>query len=836
MGRFITGAGYAGTIGGNITVFGTSERQIISVADVAGTVTFDPSFNKGGDTIVLAKSAAAYTINQSGSTVVLSDGDSRIVIPLGIVASTIQFSDGDRTLLFSGGVKIGSQVVTATAATVTAEGTAKSTLAADAAAQAARLVLNGESAWVGGNATVYGSAGVENVSIVGAGKITFDPSFNRGGDTVSFSASAQRFSATKSASSVSLTHGQTNVVLPIGIVGLDVIFAGDARTLKFSNGAFLLGADTLAASGATSLSAKTIVSQSFEKVVSASLDAKLVSWDWEALGVYDINGDGRKDVILANGGDGTFPGWKADLIPATPNDLITTVLFGNDKGELQKVNSSGIGVIGWVNDWIYLPKQNGPGLYIVGIDHGREVPLIPSGNPDPQYESKLVVIDYSNGQFTRNDSAIIGNYKNFWHNAWQVGDLNRDGLDDFVVAAMDSFGVFYGIKNGFSRLSADLDFFSPGESVIGSVGASAILDIGGDGDLDFVLLPYSSDWNPADIRGDIFQYQNGSPFFNLTTHRYSVYLHYQHWANTLEPVVVTATVNGNQSKFDSVLNPVGPQSWITGMIRISSDTPINKIELAVSNSFIKMLSVSYDSPNLYESISIASGKKSNNLTAEWAKSDWTLTGDSLIFQTSETTQSSENGVYYFDKSSDVKLNYSSFIATLEGTPKNYGYVSARVADINGDGLDDVVGMIEARDGANQYIIAVMIQNKSNSFDVKYVVENNSFLLGPRDFPYSNDPKFQIFDLDRDGNLDIVWNMRSGTSNYLPNTIYYGDGLGNFQKNVLKTSSIFKDVNWEGKGRTMMEDFNGDGLPDLLVLTYNSITVTPIIFYNNAVIG
>ena len=127
MGRLITGAGYTGTIGGSITVYGTPERQTITVADVAGTVTFDPSFNKGGDTIVLAKSAASYTIAQSGSTVVLSDGDSRIIIPVGTTANAIQFSDGDRALIFDGGVKIGSQTVTTTAATITAPSSIVST-------------------------------------------------------------------------------------------------------------------------------------------------------------------------------------------------------------------------------------------------------------------------------------------------------------------------------------------------------------------------------------------------------------------------------------------------------------------------------------------------------------------------------------------------------------------------------------------------------------------------------------------------------------------------------------------------------------------------------------
>lgn len=68
MGRLITSAGYAGAIGGTISVFGTTEAQTITVADVSGTVTFDASFNKGSDTIILGGAAASYKIAQSGST------------------------------------------------------------------------------------------------------------------------------------------------------------------------------------------------------------------------------------------------------------------------------------------------------------------------------------------------------------------------------------------------------------------------------------------------------------------------------------------------------------------------------------------------------------------------------------------------------------------------------------------------------------------------------------------------------------------------------------------------------------------------------------------------
>lgn len=243
MGQFVTGNGFTGTIGGNITVYGTAERQTITVADVAGTVTFDPSFNKGGDTIVLAKSAASYTIAQSGSTVVLSDGDSRIIIPVGTIANTIQFSDGDRTLLFSGGVKIGSQAVTTTAATITATGTTKSTLAADAATQAARLILSEERASVGGNVTVYGTAGVEGVSLLSGGNITFDPSFNKGGDTIVFAKSAESYSAQRSGSSVLIKDGVSTISIPVGTVGLTADFNSDKRTIVFSNGDFKVGKD-----------------------------------------------------------------------------------------------------------------------------------------------------------------------------------------------------------------------------------------------------------------------------------------------------------------------------------------------------------------------------------------------------------------------------------------------------------------------------------------------------------------------------------------------------------------------------------------------------------------
>ena len=507
MGRLITGAGYTGTIGGNITVYGTPERQTITVADVAGTVTFDPSFNKGGDTIVLGKSAASYTIAQSGSTVVLSDGDSRIIIPVGTVANTVQFSDGDRTLLFSGGVKIGSQTVTTTAATITATGTTKSTLAADAATQAARLVLSEESASVGGNVMVYGTAGVESVSVVGKGKVTFDPSFNKGGDTVAFSDPASRFSATKAGSSVTLTNGQTSAVLPVGTVGLDVNFASDERSLKFANGAFLLGKDTLAASGATALSARTILSQSFERITSASvIDVNL---NWEAINVADLNGDGKGDLVLANG-----PAGKSGE-PIAETDLRTSIFLNDGSNKLVLADTSKLRPTGWVNDWVILPAATG-NPYIVGIDHGREVAF------DPKYFSKLEIFRFENGSFVDLSETPVGNSIAFYHNASSIGDLNNDGLPDFVSAKLSegNFSIFYGDRTTiFNEVTVQVlgsnKFQTWGSNEnVSNTGAALIIDIKNDGQNDFILLPFThSTQYGGDFEGiyaEVFRFKDGA--------------------------------------------------------------------------------------------------------------------------------------------------------------------------------------------------------------------------------------------------------------------------------------------------------------------------------------
>ena len=471
MGRLITGAGYTGTIGGSITVYGTPERQTITVADVAGTITFDPSFNKGGDTIVLAKSAASYTVTQSGSTVVLSDGDSRIIIPVGTTANAIQFSDGDRVLIFDGGVKIGSQTVTTTAATITATGTTKSTLAADAATQAARLVLSEESASVGGSVMVYGTAGVESVSVVGGGRITFDPSFNKGGDTISLPKTATNYTAERSGSSILIKDPTTTLNVPVGTVGLTADFKGDKRTILFANGDFKVGQQAVPTTSPLTLEAVKY----FSEVKSPSIPASTMNLFTKGIAFEDVNNDGRKDIIVSNEGKGNEP--------IKSGDGNISVFFANPDKSFSRIDTSYLPPVGILGDFIFTDYNKNGFKEIIAIDSGREVGDWFGWSA---YWQKLQIYEWDGTAFKQLANTPSANVAAYHHDATNVGDINGDGFDDFSVAILQGKSkIFYGDGQEIFKLGASFAF---SEDLNNSASATAVLPKEG----LVVFLPYRS--------------------------------------------------------------------------------------------------------------------------------------------------------------------------------------------------------------------------------------------------------------------------------------------------------------------------------------------------------
>ena len=141
MARLFLEAGETyGPIGSFTTteVIGTNGNETVIVG-ANGIGNFDPSFNRGGDEIVIMGDPADYLGARVGSSLVLTNaGDASIKIPIGTAGTTITFDetpatlDGDSfTLVFAGAnVTLGDQVITTTPAALTGLGEPNAALSA----------------------------------------------------------------------------------------------------------------------------------------------------------------------------------------------------------------------------------------------------------------------------------------------------------------------------------------------------------------------------------------------------------------------------------------------------------------------------------------------------------------------------------------------------------------------------------------------------------------------------------------------------------------------------------------------------------------------------------
>jgi hypothetical protein len=107
------------TISGKVRIVGTNGVDVIKLGSTGGDLTFDGSFNRGGDIIILNKAAGDYSAAKfSGSTIVISSGIEKLTIPMGSAGLTLRFTDGDRTLVFKNSAfNIGDQVISSATAT-----------------------------------------------------------------------------------------------------------------------------------------------------------------------------------------------------------------------------------------------------------------------------------------------------------------------------------------------------------------------------------------------------------------------------------------------------------------------------------------------------------------------------------------------------------------------------------------------------------------------------------------------------------------------------------------------------------------------------------------------
>jgi hypothetical protein len=109
-----------GTIGpySQTEIIGTAIGFETVYVEIGGKAIFDPSFNRGGDEIIIQGNSEVFQGVRSGSNLLLTnDFGAEIYIPAGSVGAKVTFDDGTFLLVVSNGsINLGDQPITTTAA------------------------------------------------------------------------------------------------------------------------------------------------------------------------------------------------------------------------------------------------------------------------------------------------------------------------------------------------------------------------------------------------------------------------------------------------------------------------------------------------------------------------------------------------------------------------------------------------------------------------------------------------------------------------------------------------------------------------------------------------
>jgi uncharacterized protein YkwD len=244
--------GLAAIVGGSGDIFGTTGKQDVSLFDVTGSYVLDPSFNKGGDVIRLPGSSSTYAIRLEGSSVVLARANAEITIPVGPNSNLLGFSDGFLELgidTAAGVVKLGSQTVTSQALQIEAAPVSNPDFGdpLDGSAQGTMTLEGNATVYTSGDFSIFGTSGGEEEIFHSYGDLVFDPSFNRGGDTLHVLGSVDDYAGYLNGSTLVMFSDDVEVRLPVGPAGMDIDFGGTMLTLRVEGGSVLLGDQAITA-------------------------------------------------------------------------------------------------------------------------------------------------------------------------------------------------------------------------------------------------------------------------------------------------------------------------------------------------------------------------------------------------------------------------------------------------------------------------------------------------------------------------------------------------------------------------------------------------------------
>ncbi|WP_303812850.1 Ig-like domain-containing protein, partial [Sandarakinorhabdus limnophila] len=207
----------ADTAAPTVTTFSPTDGATNVTASSNIVLTFNEAIRVGTGTVEIRSGSANGTVfesfNAATSARLTVSGSTLTIDPTSDLAAGTQYF----VVLPSGAVR--DVAGNAYAGTSTYDFTTAA--ASAAAATSFRLIApDGWSGSIGGNGTIFGSAGVQDIRLL-SGSIAFDASFNRGGDVVRLAGSANASSASVVGSSAAIsTASGVRASVPVGIDGL----------------------------------------------------------------------------------------------------------------------------------------------------------------------------------------------------------------------------------------------------------------------------------------------------------------------------------------------------------------------------------------------------------------------------------------------------------------------------------------------------------------------------------------------------------------------------------------------------------------------------------------